>query len=482
MNLERTTGSRRLGWVSLLGALLVPIMLAAGFLAATWNSQSRWDKVQAAIVNQDQPVTIDGQPVPLGRQLASGLVKGDGGEDHQGGKQNFDWVITDASDAGKGLADGRYAAVVTIPKAFSKDATSYAANKGDQAEQATLGVQTSKVSGVTDAAIAQAISSTAVGSLNTQLTRQYLDNLYLGFNQTQQGFEKSAGGATGLSQGAGQIRDGIGKSADGATKLATGMGRLSNGTTKLSDGLGQTDTAVGQLATGIAGLHSGIAQTTAGVGKLDTGVGKLADGMDSYATGARAYAKGVKKYTGGVSKLTDNLGPYADGVRSYIGGVDKYVAGVNEYAAGVGDYVDGVGTAADQVASKVGAADVTQAQVDQVCTAAGFDPSSAECAGVAVGMKAGMQAGADGTAAGIKQAMVASGDPANPSAGEQLKAGAATITDSGSKITSGGTDLANGSTRISGAAGKLGKAGDQIATGAAGLASGAKKIDKGLAG
>jgi putative membrane protein len=123
-SLERSTGSRRLGWVSLVGVLLVPIMLAAGFLAATWNSSSRWHKIDAAVVNLDEPVKINGQTVPLGRQLAGGLVKGGDGDSRKA-DQNFAWVLTDSEDAGDGLADGRYAAVVTIPKDFSARATSY---------------------------------------------------------------------------------------------------------------------------------------------------------------------------------------------------------------------------------------------------------------------------------------------------------------------------------------------------------------------
>lgn len=457
ISLERTTGSRRVGWLSLIGALLIPIMVAAGFLAATWNSTDRWDKVQAAIVNDDQPVKINGQMVPLGRQLASGLVKGGSSGDRKASR-NFDWVISDAADAADGLSDGRYAAVVTIPKDFSKDATSYAANKGDKAQQATLDVQTSKVSGVTDSAIATAISSTAVSSLNNQLTKQYLGNLYLGFNQTQQGIKKSADGASSLSDGVSKLDDGIGKSADGASKFATGMKKLSTGTSQLSDGLSQTDTGVGQLATGVSGLADGIKQTDGGVAKLDTGAGKLADGMDTYAKGTKTYAKGVTKYTGGVSQLTDNLGPYADGVGTYADGVNQYVQGAAQFAGSVGPALES--------AKKNASSDQATAQG---CVQAGYAPGSEECKIFA----AGMRAGATGVADGVEQGLV--GTKRNPGPARQLQAGAGPLESSSTKIK-------KGSTKLSGAAGELGDAGDQLNTGAQGLASGAKKLDTGIDG
>ena len=118
MTLERARAPK-VTWVSLVGLILVPLLVAAGFLWATWNSDTRLDRVQAAIVNNDEGTTLNDQFVPLGRQLAGGLVNG---EDDT---SNFDWVLTDTDDARDGLESGTYAAVVTIPADFSKQATSF---------------------------------------------------------------------------------------------------------------------------------------------------------------------------------------------------------------------------------------------------------------------------------------------------------------------------------------------------------------------
>ena len=68
-SLERASSARRVGPWSLVGLVLVPLIVAAGFLWATWDSTDRLDRVQAAVVNLDEPVELDGQTVPLGRQL-----------------------------------------------------------------------------------------------------------------------------------------------------------------------------------------------------------------------------------------------------------------------------------------------------------------------------------------------------------------------------------------------------------------------------
>ena len=182
---ERAGGSRRIGLWSVLGMILVPLVLAGGFLWATWDSDTRLGRVEAAVVNEDEPVTIDGQLVPLGRQLAGGLVDSDD-------DRNFSWVLTDGADANEGLASGRYAAVVRIPADFSARATSFAENDAAVAEAATIEVRTSEVSGIADPVVGQAITAAATKALNTELTKQYLDGVYVGFNRVAEEFEKVA--------------------------------------------------------------------------------------------------------------------------------------------------------------------------------------------------------------------------------------------------------------------------------------------------
>ena len=68
-------------------------------------------------MNLDEPVEVDGQTVPLGRQLAAGLVSGGDTADAGSGEgsgaaavpasdASYDWEITDAAGAADGLADG----------------------------------------------------------------------------------------------------------------------------------------------------------------------------------------------------------------------------------------------------------------------------------------------------------------------------------------------------------------------------------------
>ena len=72
MRPESATTGRTLSWFSVAALALVPL-LAFTVLIGLVNRPSS-DTVSAAIVNLDEPVTVQGQYVPMGRQLAAAIV------------------------------------------------------------------------------------------------------------------------------------------------------------------------------------------------------------------------------------------------------------------------------------------------------------------------------------------------------------------------------------------------------------------------
>ena len=76
LSLERPRGVKKVSWLTLLGIVLVPLAIGGLLVWALWNPTDRLDQITAAVVNEDTPVEINGQTVPLGRQLAAGLVTG----------------------------------------------------------------------------------------------------------------------------------------------------------------------------------------------------------------------------------------------------------------------------------------------------------------------------------------------------------------------------------------------------------------------
>ncbi len=303
-------GSRRQSRLRLAGLLLVPLLAVGGVLAGVWDFQDNLRRVEAAVVNSDEMVHIGDRPVLLGRQLTADLVD-------SGSTRNFTWVIADEESASAGLASGRFAAVVRIPRDFSAAATSMGGSAA-QVRQATIAVETSPVGGLAEAAVGQSIADAAAKSLNGELTRGYLDNIFVGFSKSKEQLTTAAEGSAELVTGITELDVGIGSAAQGATALAAGLGALDaeqptlqaggrdlgSGSQRLVDGAGQLASSVEpvpaqveQLATGAAALATGAGDADAGATRLQAGAAELARSTDVYATNMKAFADSMTAYS-----------------------------------------------------------------------------------------------------------------------------------------------------------------------------------------
>lgn len=447
LTLERARAAK-VTWVSLVGLILVPLLVAAGFLWATWDSTSRLDRVQAAIVNNDEGTTIDGQTVPLGRQLAGGLVNG--ADD----LSNFDWVLTDTEDGSAGLAAGTYAAVVTIPEDFSRRASSFSKTDVADIAPATIEVQTSQVKGIADGVIAQAITGAAREAMNTELTKNYLDNVYLGFNTTKKQFDTIAGASRKLANGAGDLAD--------------GLDQTSTGTKSLADGLDQLDDGTQQLATGMQKLAKGGEQ-------LPTGAKQLADGMQKSADGADQLADGVKQYTGGVSQLDKSFPAFAKGVGDTADGSKELAMGTKQLAGGLKTYAGGAEKFAGGLAAYASAmSNMTPASLQQILPC----PQQVQDADGCELFYAGAVAGTKVAGAGLTAKN--GSDPSLVDGAKGLASGADTLSTSLTKVSGGITALSGGLVKLDQGAGQIEDGLDQLADNGPKLAKGTKSLATGL--
>ncbi len=310
--LEQAKNGARPWWVNLLGLVLVPVLIAAGLLAATWNASARLHRVEAAVVNLDKAVTVNGQIVPLGRQMSAALVDSNR-------EQNFTWVLADAKHAEAGLRSGRYAAVVTIPENFSAAATSFG-GAPDEAKQATIDVRTSPMAGLADTALGQSVAQAAAEALNRTLTQTYLENVFIGFGEMGKQFQTVADAAGQLADGNRKLADGLKSAADGSAQLSNGLdqiaansGALRSGGAQLTSGLDQLATGLGQSATGSRQLSDGLNQISAGSPGLRGGARSLAGGAYGLATGIETYRDtGLVPYTTGVTQLANSSAAQLD--------------------------------------------------------------------------------------------------------------------------------------------------------------------------
>ncbi len=471
MRIHRALTHRPVRWTTLLGLLLAPLLVAGGVMWGTWSTGERLHTVQAAIVNLDEGAELNGKTVPLGRQLSAALVDSDR-------ERNLSWVMADEEHADLGLESGRYAAVVTIPDDFSASATSWSAND-DTAHQATIGIATSPRGGLTDTAVAQIVATAAVESFNADLTKMYLDNIYVGFNKQGEAFQTVADGTADLADGTHQLSDGLTTMADKGTTLADGGTKLADGTAELSTGLSTMATKGKTLRTGTGKLADGLSTYADGVGKLDdktTALPKntrqLADGVDAYVTGTQSLIGQVEQM-GSLASKTDNADQLAAASHNLANGLATYQTKMEDLATGV----------SPQTGEQIACPD----QVRQAYADAG-------CAGFYAGLKAGGTAAASGLAdqgdnpglvtvatrvdSGVSTLTTTLGSLPKPEPDQAEKL--TKLKGAGDKLVTGTDALADNMTGLSDGIGKLADGADKLAVGASELDKGVTAYTQGL--
>ncbi|MDE0546168.1 YhgE/Pip domain-containing protein [Microbacterium sp. C7(2022)] len=321
--IERSRSRRPITWVTLIGVLLLPVVIGGILIAALYDPTERLDNLTAAVVNEDEPVELDGQTVPLGRQLTAGLVEGSDSLD-----SNLTWVLSNPDDAEEGLEDGTYDAVITIPENFTTAALS--TRPGETPEQAVIEVTTAPDSLIVDDAITAQVATTAASVMGEELSTTYLENVLLGFTT---------------------LGEQLGEAADGASQLADGAGEAADGTITLADGIDQLAGGAGELSTGAYGISGGIGQLAGGAGDLSSGASGIAGGMSSLATGADDLADGANGISDGVAGVADGASQLADGTAQAAAGLDEWAAGAGATAGGTYQLADGLTQMADEVSA-----------------------------------------------------------------------------------------------------------------------------------
>jgi putative membrane protein len=422
----------RLTRAAVVAVALVPLFYGAMYVWANIDPTGRLDHVKAAVVNQDKLVEIEGrdgkkEPVAVGRQLAGNLVSNDD-------KDNYDWVLTDPKDAQRGLADGTYKAVLTIPENLSKAATSTSGDPAD-AIQGNLDLQTNDAVNYINGTIAKTILQAAKGALNAQVTETYLDNVYLSFSDVKMALDDAADGAM-------QLADGADRLADGADELADGAGTLAEGNRRLADGAGQLDSGAQQLADGLSTIDSQTSALPSQTKRLADGARQVADGNAQLNDTVQGVSSAILGATDGanadIEQLTARLGELADQCEADpppgldCSGLRQAADRSGELKGFVGD-VRGQATAISAGTQKL--ADGAERVADGNAELAAGVPRLVD----GIGRLSG---GADRLAGATGQ--LASGAEQAADGADQLSTGASTLADKTDELSAGALKLANG--------------------------------------
>ena len=303
--------------IVMIGISLIPALYNIIFLSSMWDPYGKLSELPVAIVNKDQAATYNDEKLTIGEDMVSNLKDSD----------SLDFHFVDEGEGERGLRDGDYYMVVTLPSNLSEKASSILTN---HPEQMTIDYQTSSghsfiASKMSDSAMTQIKQTVA-----TNVTQSYTKAL----------FEKMGDLKLGLSQAANaslQLADGSNKLSDGSQTLSTNLQTLaqsslifSNGADQLSTGLGSYTAGVNQLNLGLGNFNTGLNQYTGAISQIDNGLKQLNSKTPALVSGLTQLDAGTQAYTGGVSQLNSGLNQFSLGIDTYTNGVQSLSSGANQ--------------------------------------------------------------------------------------------------------------------------------------------------------
>lgn len=447
---------------TLVVVLLLPVVVGLVLLASLHGRADRIGDVAAAVVNTDEIVTTgsgsDAQTVAAGRLLAADLTAPAPGTD-----VGFDWELTDADDAAQGLADGSYAAVLTIPSDFSAAVSSAGT---DSPVQATVQVQGDDARSAVTALVADQVARSAAAAMGQQVTSSYLDNVYLGFNQISEQMTQAADGAQQAADGSASLADGTGQLAAGADGLASGTAQVASGAAALADGAGTLSGGAAQVAAGADALAGATGQVATGAGSVADGTAQLAlalDAIDQRAHEIGDRTAGLDADSAALTALAGTLSDLAAACAAGdVAGCDALVAAVDGPGTTGGPSLRGLaGRVAERAAGIAGASGPV---------VEGLDRLAADADALATG-SAQVAAGAQQAASGAASLATGADGVADGAAG--LSTAASTLADGAAQAASGAASLAGGARSAADGAASLSSGVGQLASG---LTTGAQQV------
>ena len=286
--------SQKMLLAAILAIMFIPFLYSVFFLKSVWNPYGDAKYLPVAVVNEDRSVNFRGKKLDVGDQLVKNLKKNDG----------LDWHFVSKKDAEYGLSHKEYYMVITIPKDFSKNATTVLDKDPKKMElQYTTNDSLNYIGKVISEEGAKQVNAQVKETVSTS----YADTVFGVIKQVGKGFDTAAKGSKQLSDGSKTLSNGINTYTagvsqvnDGVIKLQTGVVPLGQGVLKLADGSNT-------LANGINTYTAGVDQVNNGVSQLQNGTGALASGVGQLATGSNTLANGVGQYTAGAAQLANGL-------------------------------------------------------------------------------------------------------------------------------------------------------------------------------
>ena len=302
--------TRPMTLITIIGIACVPALYNISFLTSMWDPYGRLDQLPVAVVNQDQSATFQDKTLTIGDDMVDDMKE----------SKSLDFHFVSEKDAEKGLEEGDYYMVITLPEDLSEKASSLLT---DQPEHLTISYQTSKGHSFVASKMSESAMEKLKESVSERITETYTSAVF---------------------DSMGEIQSGMVEAADGSQQLTDGASQLETGSQTLSSGLSTLSSSGQSLVTGANQLATGVVSYTDGVNQAASGSQTLSSGLTTYTNGVASLASGAEQINANSSQLIAGVGQLQSGASQ----VEQLVTGANQLQAGLEQLASSTSLSAEQ--------------------------------------------------------------------------------------------------------------------------------------
>ena len=269
----------------MIGISLIPALYNIIFLSSMWDPYGQLSELPVAVVNKDKEASYNGQTMRIGEDMVSNLKE----------NKSLDFHFVDEDEGKKGLEDGDYYMVVTLPSDLSEKAASILT---DHPEQMQIDYQTSSGHSFIASKMSDSAMTQLKQNVSTNVTETYTKALFNKMVDLKDGMSQAASGSEKLTDGANQLVAGSQTLTTNLHSLADSSLTFSNGTEQFTKGLSSYVSGVEQLHLGLGNFNSGLVTYTGAVSQLSSQSATLRMGVEQLSEGIQQLSSKLDASSG----------------------------------------------------------------------------------------------------------------------------------------------------------------------------------------
>ncbi|WP_421777172.1 YhgE/Pip family protein [Gardnerella sp. DNF01180P] len=425
---------------------LIPLLYGSLYLWAFTNPYKTLNTVPVAVVVEDNGAVINGKMRNIGNEIKTRL------KNQKDGSEGFQWNFVNSAEANKGLKNGNYFMVATIPASFSK---CIASAQYETPTKAKLHVKYDQASNMLASQIGKTAFHTMRSEISEAIAQEYWEHMFAKVNSASDSLGAAANGAGALHEGSKSLQGGINKLADGSNKLSQSLQKLQGG--------------LGELQKGANTLTEANARSKEGAQYLAQKTQDLANGAQQLSEGTQRLSAATSEFYEGAQKLAASSNELEEHVKAGNAETKAQITGLlmqaknpavtkEEVLANLQSLAEGLGENSNLLETNLSA------------LSAGADKLSAGSLQI--------KGGADAISQGIEA--VNTGSNKLAAGANNLADGLAQVSNGSEKLNNGVNAAAQGSAKIVNGSDQLNSGAKKLSDNTPKLVDGAKKLHDGL--